>query len=64
MEAAVTQTEGVKASAKVLIQEFAKYVAANATNPAVLTAFTDRILASDTPLSDAVAANPDPDTTD
>lgn len=64
MEAAVTASVGTEASAGTLITEFAKYVAANVTNPAVLTAFTDRILASQASLQAAVAANPDPDPND
>ncbi len=64
MEAAVTKAEGTAASAKTLIVEFAKYVKANAGNPAAITAFADRLVASQDPLAEAVAANPDPDTTD
>ncbi len=64
LEAAVTKTEGAEASAKTLIQEFAKYVAAHVNDPAVLQAFVDRINAGADDLASAVAANPDPDTTD
>jgi hypothetical protein len=64
LEAKVTETEGVAASAKVLIAEFAKFVAANKADPVALQAYVDRLTASNAGLADAVAANPDPDTAD
>lgn len=64
LEAQVTATEGVGASAGVLIGEFAKYVLAHANDPAALTAFAGRLQASSDALAAAVAANPDPDPAD
>ena len=61
---AVTKTEGAEASAVTLIQEFAKYVQAHKDDPVALQAFVDRINAGADSLGAAVAANPDPDTTD
>lgn len=64
LEAKVAETEGVAASASTLIAEFAKYVAANKTDPVALQAFVDRLTASNATLAGAVAANPDPDPAD
>lgn len=61
---AVAKTEGVAASAKVLIQEFAKEVAANANDPTALQMLVDRMNAAADDLASAVAANPDPNPND
>jgi hypothetical protein len=65
---AVTRTEGVAASAKLLILEFAKEVARlgalPTVDPADLTALADRMNASADDLAAAVAANPDPNPND
>ena len=65
---AVTKTEGVSASAKLLITEFAKEVARLAAlpsvDPAELQALADRMNASADDLAAGVAENPDPNPND
>lgn len=65
---AVAKTQGVEASAKTLITEFAKEVARLGAQPTVdpaeLTALADSMNASADDLASGVAANPDPNTND
>jgi hypothetical protein len=56
----VTAVEGAAASAVVVIQEFAAYVAAHKNDPVALQSYVDKLGASATALGDAVAANPLP----
>jgi hypothetical protein len=56
----VTATEGVEASAVVLIQGLAAFIEAHKTDPVALQGYADRLKASAVALGDAVAANPLP----
>ena len=58
LTAEVTNATTVQQSAIVLIQGFAAKLAAAGTDPVALQALHDSLLASDTALAAAVAANP------
>jgi len=61
LETQVTATEGVEASAVVLINGLAAYIEAHKTDPVALQAYVDRLRATAVSLGDAVAANPLPE---
>lgn len=61
LEAAVGETEGVEASASLLIEEWAKAFEAVKDDPVAIQALIDRMRASKDSLAAKVAERPDPD---